>query len=465
MLQQILDNIEGILVELIDNQIDFDFDVKDKRDKFLTFDIRFFPEFIRDGGLSRYFPYLEFYGRDGKLKPYIKEALLTLDTYLKNKLMYVKVHSLFGNEGIMMSIPEFTRVEGSMATTIKIFTIGVSVNHLARGKANRNIKERRIYSYSQFINEELKDITTNVSGSGRSREVTKIYNDEDAYIKSPAAGVLLNNKFRKEEMDSIITALQQGAKPEEFSIKDPKLLRILVLANNLKFLKDTLKEKGRLQCEYCDKGPLIIYDVTPDKFSNLIDNPYYRLNQDFDAEWGATCDHKDPQSLGGDKFDYSNLAVCCYRCNQRKRSMPYKQWMERIGKTNESLVVPRQPIDQMADTFIIEVFDKFDIDYCKPEDEEKMDYAQEAYWTFVFEDRDGKGGLLEKPYEQFLEICWLESELYTNVMNELLAVKSMVERRTGYTYKLKHSTSWGYGFITIETRDIYGNFLRPEENI
>lgn len=314
----------------------------------------------------------------------------------------------------------------------------------------------------RFLTEELKDITTNVSGSGK--EVTKIYNDEDAYIKSPAAGVLLNNKFKKEEMDSIITALQKGVKPDEFgSIEDPKLLRILVLANNLKFLKDTLKEKGRLKCEYCDKGPLIIYDVRPDKFSNLIDNPYYRLNLDFDPEWGATCDHKDPQSLGGDKFDYSNLAVCCYRCNQRKRSMPYKQWMERIGKTNESLVVPRQPIDQMADTFIVEVFDKFDIDYCKPEDEEKMGNSRTPYWTFTFEDRDGKGGLLEKPYPQFLEICWLNSELYTNVMNELLAVKSMIERRTGYTYKLKHDTSWGYGFITILTRDIYGNFLRPEE--
>jgi hypothetical protein len=280
MLKQILDNIEGILVELIDNQIDFDFDVKDKRDKFLRFDIRFFPEFIRGGGLSRYFPYLEFYGRDGKLKPYIKEVLLTLDTYLKNKLMYVKVHSLFGNEGIMMSIPEFTRIEGSMATSIKMFTIGVSVDHLARGKANSDIKEKRINSYSQFI--------------------------------------------------------------------------------------------------------------------------------------------------------------------------------------NESLVVPRQPIDQMADTFIPEVFDKFDIDYCKPEDEEKIGNSRTPYWTFVFEDRDGKGGLLETPYEQFLEICWLDSELYTNVMNELLAVKGMVERRTGYSYKLKHNTSWGYGFITIETRDIYGNFLRPE---
>ena len=122
---------------------------------------------------------------------------------------------------------------------------------------------------------------------------------------------------------------------------------------------------------------------------------------------------------------------------------------------SESLVVPRQPIDQMADTFIPEVFDKFDIDYCTPEDEVKMGDSRTPYWTFVFEDR-------ETPYEQILEICWLDSELYTNIMNELLSVKSMVERRTGYSYKLKHNTSWGYGFITIETRDIYGNFLRPE---
>lgn len=40
-----------------------------------------------------------------------------------------------------------------MTTSIKMFTIGVSVNHLARGKANRDVKEKRINSYSQFINE------------------------------------------------------------------------------------------------------------------------------------------------------------------------------------------------------------------------------------------------------------------------------------------------------------------------
>lgn len=469
MLQRILDNIEAILVELRDNNINFEFDVKDKRLNMFRMDINLrksISQYDGDGSPSWYplqewsqnrFDPKYFFDENGKMFSYISEALLTLDTYLKRLGMNVKVHCKRDYKGgFNVTMKEFTEIDPE---GLNLVIIGIDKDHRTPRL------EKRIYSYSQFINEELKDINTNISG-GRFKEIDKIYNDEDAHVKSKASGILLKDKLRKEEMDSIITALEQGAKPSDFNTKnDPKLQRILVLMNNLKFLKDKLKEDGRLQCEYCGKGPLIIYDVVASKFKNLIDNPYYRLNQDFDAEWGATCDHKDPQSLGGDKFDYNNLAVCCYRCNQRKRSMPYKQWMERIGKTNESLVVPRQPIDQMADTFIIEVFDKFDIDYCKPEDEEKMDYAQEAYWTFVFEDRDGKGGLLEKPYEQFLEICWLESELYTNVMNELLAVKSMVERRTGYTYKLKHSTSWGYGFITIETRDIYGNFLRPEENI
>ena len=449
MLQRILDNIEGILVELKDNDIDFELDVKDKRLNMFRMDIKFvrlFKTHIKN----------KIFDENGKMFNYISEALLTLDTYLKKLGMNVKVHCESVKKdyesGFNITMEEFTEIDPK---NLNLVIIGSNKDH----RTPRI--EKRVYSFSQFLTEELRDINSNISG-GRFKEIDKIYNDDDAHVKSRASGILLKDKLRKEEMDSILTALENGVKPEDFNTEDHKLQRILVLMNNLKFLKDTLQDKGKLQCEYCGKGPLIIYDVIASKFKNLIDNPHYKLNQNFDPEWGATCDHKDPQSLGGDKFDYSNLAVCCYRCNQRKRSMPYKQWMERIGKTNESLVVPRQPIDQMADTFIPEVFDKFDIDYCKPEDEEKMGDSRTPFWTFVFEDRDGKGGLLETPYEQFLEICWLDSELYTNVMNELLAVKSMVERRTGYSYELKHNTGWGYGFITILTRDKYGNFLRPE---
>lgn len=36
------DDIDAILVELMDNKIDYDFHIRDKREKHLEFDIRFF---------------------------------------------------------------------------------------------------------------------------------------------------------------------------------------------------------------------------------------------------------------------------------------------------------------------------------------------------------------------------------------------------------------------------------------
>jgi 5-methylcytosine-specific restriction endonuclease McrA len=95
-----------------------------------------------------------------------------------------------------------------------------------------------------------------------------------------------------------------------------------------------LKE-GELRCEYCDKGPLTIYDFTKRKGDpEFIGNKYYKFKEEFKKEDGATCDHKNPQGKGGDKFGYDNLAVCCYRCNQNKKSMSYEDWMKRINKEN-----------------------------------------------------------------------------------------------------------------------------------
>lgn len=444
---ELFDDIDGILVELMDNQIDYDFDIKDKREEFLRFDIRFFPKFIKD----RYFPYLEFYGRDGKLKPYIKDALLTLDTYLKNNLMIVKVHSLFGSEGMMMSIPEFVKIEGIEATKIRLFSIGVSVNLLERGRRKyltikeklvspmenisysllhlfeeygyyyydvnnlpndkfwtitkkdkieispissdiltdmlndilsyrnivfnrtgllynvdinkvitnvgmqsciiisykKNIEEnmKNILSFDKF-NEELVDITSHRSASGKFKEVDKIYSEENPHIKSRASYLLLKDKYKKAELEDIKKLFTAGMPVYKYKTDDPKLTKILVTLNNLQFLKHRLKEDGELRCEYCDKGPLVIYDIFPDELDNLIGNPYHRLNKKFDPVDGATCDHKNPQSLGGDKFDYSNLAVCCYSCNQRKRSMPYDEWMRKIGKKNENLEIFNESIDE-----------------------------------------------------------------------------------------------------------------------
>jgi len=64
-------------------------------------------------------------------------------------------------------------------------------------------------------------------------------------------------------------------------------------------LTNILKDRGILQCNYCNKGPLLIETDNKD--------PYV-----------ATLDHKNPLSRGGAKFDLTNLVVCCISCNQKK---------------------------------------------------------------------------------------------------------------------------------------------------
>ncbi len=341
---ELFDDIDGILVELMDNQIDYDFDIKDKREEFLRFDIIFFSKYVE----NRIFPYRKFYDKNLKLHTYIEDALLTLDTYLKNKLMYVTVHALFDNEsrGQMMSISDFVHIQGENAKDLIRVIIGVSVNHLERGRSKK-IKEnmKNILSFNKF-NEELVDITSHRSASGKFKEVDKIYSEENPHIKSRASYLLLKDKYKKAELEDIKKLFTAGMPVYKYKTDDPKLAKILVTLNNLQFLKHRLKEDGELRCEYCDKGPLVIYDIFPDELDNLIGNPYHRLNKKFDPADGATCDHKNPQSLGGDKFDYSNLAVCCYSCNQRKRSMPYDEWMRKIGKKNENLEIFNESIDE-----------------------------------------------------------------------------------------------------------------------
>lgn len=225
MLQQILDNIEGILIELKDNDINFEFDVKDKRLNMFRMDINLRKSISqydteREGlewwPLSQWkqnkFDPKYFFDKNGKMINYISEALLTLDTYLKKLGMNVKVHCKKDYEaGFNVTMKEFTEIN---PRDLNLVIIGIDKDH-------RTPKlEKRIYSFSQFINEELRDITTNVSGSGRFKEIDKIYNDEDAHVKSRASGILLNHKFRKEEMDSIITALQQGSSPKDFNTED-----------------------------------------------------------------------------------------------------------------------------------------------------------------------------------------------------------------------------------------------------
>ena len=171
---------------------------------------------------------------------------------------------------------------------------------------------KHLKRYQEFIVEELRRVVSYSSGTGHTQAADLIYDDPTS-SKSPSSGVLLKRDLKnKEEFTD-----------EPIEVRNN--IRLKVRMNNLKFLKDKAKD-GELRCEYCDKGPLKVYDVEPGQFS---DDPKAKRNWKFNKDDGATCDHKISQSKGGDKFDYSNLAVCCYDCNKKKGNMSYEDWTNR----------------------------------------------------------------------------------------------------------------------------------------
>jgi len=127
----------------------------------------------------------------------------------------------------------------------------------------------------------------------------------------------LKNKLAAEEF---IDKFEKS--PDLIDVNDlmelpPKERRMIISKSNQKFLKEKEKE-GELRCEYCNSGPLKVYEFS-EKF-NKVD--------------GATADHKIPISKGGPVFDHTNLAVCCYKCNNEKEDMNYEDWMNKIKKRN-----------------------------------------------------------------------------------------------------------------------------------
>ncbi len=186
-----------------------------------------------------------------------------------------------------------------------------------------------IKEYNDFLL-ELRKVVTSSSGSGRTKFIDWVH-DDPIDAKSPSSGILLKQQLSDREFQDMVDLFDPGT-PKK-GIKKPsdsRMDKFKVTMNNLQFLKDRAKEIGELRCEYCNKGPLVIYDinmkdVTPERIADR----NYRFTK-FKSSDGATCDHKVPQSKGGDKFDYSNLAVCCYRCNKLKDDMSYEDWMERL---------------------------------------------------------------------------------------------------------------------------------------
>lgn len=217
---------------------------------------------------------------------------------------------------------------------------------------------KNIKLYKDFINEELQKIVSK-SGSGKTKYIDTIF-DEPSSSKSPASGILLRKQLSDQEFDDLKSILSDeivGSFKKDKKGKLSKVDKFKITLNNLKFLKDKAK-KGDLYCEYCNKGPLVIYDFNPDNIDSVqINNPKFRFNTKFNEKDGATCDHREPVSKGGDKFDYSNLAVSCYPCNKRKGNISYSEWLRRL---NESQDFSEIDVDEIED-IMIDIKSEFDL--------------------------------------------------------------------------------------------------------
>ena len=206
-----------------------------------------------------------------------------------------------------------------------------------------------IKSFYEFIF-ELRKITTSVSGSGKTSEVEWIHDDPES-PKSTSAGILLRQQLRDEEYKDLLDRLRDDKFDKSSLKKASKEEKLAVTLNNLKFLKDMELERGQLKCEYCGKGPLKVYDFDMEGFDpKNIGKQKWRFNNNFSKENGATCDHKQPQSKGGDKYDYSNLAVCCWDCNNDKEDMSWERWKQ-YKKIKESMKYLKRFNESISDFF------------------------------------------------------------------------------------------------------------------
>lgn len=151
----------------------------------------------------------------------------------------------------------------------------------------------------------MTTITYHKSTSGSTKLNHIIYDIDNVSVKSLASLVLLNNSLR--EMDVDYLNLQ-------FELQE-------YLNRRYKFLIDEKRKNDDLICHYCNRTDLEIgYRYAKYAYLN---NSNKKL---------ATIDHIIPRSSGFNPLDESNWVVSCKKCNTKKGSMSYEEYMEKIKK-------------------------------------------------------------------------------------------------------------------------------------
>ena len=151
----------------------------------------------------------------------------------------------------------------------------------------------------------MKIINQYKSQSGQTLFNHIIMNDGDVCIKSYDALILLNDYLRELDVDYM---------KSKWELQEYLNRRHL-------YLKKIKKQTGDLVCHYCGKNHLEIGH----RDANLA----YLNNKN---KMLATIDHVIPVSSGINVLDENNWVVACKKCNSRKGSMNYDDFINKNKK-------------------------------------------------------------------------------------------------------------------------------------
>lgn len=132
------------------------------------------------------------------------------------------------------------------------------------------------------------------SQTGATKRIETVYFDDNVPVQSLAALVLLNDMFRKQDVDFLA----------EFDMIFKKI------GFSREFLTKHKKIHGDLVCTYCGHPHLII-ELENMKVPHVVK---------------ATIDHVVPLSKGVKFFDEKNLVVACGKCNSTKSSKTVEEF-------------------------------------------------------------------------------------------------------------------------------------------